>query len=195
MDENRLFIQISDTLSQGKLDQAAAIADEAIKQFPKSSQLQFIFAAIAAQSEQYDLAIQRYQEALGLNPELHIARFQLGLLLATLGQNEASTSTLTPLCRDNADYLGYFAKSLVLILTSESNENSNEEQLIQAVALLKEGILMNQENLHLNDDMRAMMTRVKAELEKAEPEQSHVNAETSDEVDQSHLLDIYKSSH
>ncbi|UAA37578.1 tetratricopeptide repeat protein [Paraneptunicella aestuarii] len=190
MEENQLFIQISDTLSQGKLDVAAQMAEEAIVQFPQSAQLYFISAAISAQSELYEEAINRYNLALELNPQLHIANFQLGLLLATLGQIEPSIEVLTRLSEDAIIYLNRFAKGLILVLTAENNQ----KKLTQALEFIQEGIRLNQENLYLNDDMRGIAERIENELSTMPDMQLATNEET-DESDQSHLLDIYQNKH
>ena len=191
MDEKHFFIQIMDNLSQGDLKQAHTLATEAIEQYPSSGKLHFIHAAIDAQSEQYESAIERYLKALQYDPELHIARFQLGLLLATLGQGESSIDFLRPLSEDTNHYLGCFSRGLILILTADDESETNLEKLQEAANLLQKGIQLNQENLHLNDDMRAMLQRINGELDEKQSAQNVPESDLQEEVDQSHLLDVY----
>lgn len=188
MDEITLCHQITDLLSQGEIEQANSLASQACTQFPEHAQLQFIYAAIGAQLEQYPEAVQRYQHALSINPNLHIARFQLGLLLSTLDANEEAENVLLPLSQDVSHYLGCFAKAVILLQNAATLEPFQQRQIfIEAFQWLEQGIENNNQNPILNDDMRLMKARVEAELNTEE-------AETEEEIapDQSHLLDIYQ---
>lgn len=190
MEEADYIQDITDKISQGKLDLAFATVTEAIQEFKQNGQLHFLKAAISAQQENYELAIAEYQLAIQFQPDLAIARFQLGLLQATLGDVNNATLALDTLATQNSGYLSFFANGIIKIL-------NNEIEIAQEQ--IQQGIAANRENVTLNNDMKAMLGRLDQEPvagDKTEPQQNEddVNQEV-EESDQTHLLDIYQHRH
>jgi tetratricopeptide (TPR) repeat protein len=181
-----LLKQTTELMAQDKMSEAKATLEKGRVQFPNEAQLTFLFAAVNAQQQSYDVAIAHYQLSLQQNPTMHIARFQLGLLLATLGKVTESVTTLEPLASLGDHYLSHFANSIIAILS---------EQLESAKVHLDAGLSVNHENPSLNNDMKAMLARVESSLAPVDTQESIIGFENESDTDNSHLLDIYHSKH
>lgn len=180
----------SDLISQGKMEDAKERLSNGLVEYPNSAQLHFLQAAVYAQLESYDDAISHYQKSLHLEPQLFIARFQLGLLLATLGENEKCIDVLDGLVSLDEHYLSLFAKGIINTLTN---------QLDSAIDSIRQGLKANNENPSLNKDMKAMLARIESEQNTNDKDSVETNEKpavlVSEEADQSHLLDIYQTKH
>lgn len=170
-------------MKQGKMEQALDLLQEAHTTYATDGNIAFLHAATLAQVEQYEQALTAYERAVALNPQLLIARFQYGLLLATLGSNEKAITILTPLATESEHYLNTFALGIICILQGDAE---------QAERAIDKGLQANNENASLNQDMENMLSRLQASVQQevAEPE-SEMPQE--DESDRSHLLDVYQS--
>ena len=155
-----------------------------LEDFPESAHLHFMNGALHAQIEDYQTALINYQTALNLAPDYHIARFQLGLLLATLEQKTECMAIMRPLSQLNDHYLGQFAVAIMALL---------ENALPQAIAALNEGLRINHEIPSLSNDMRALLQRISSNDEGINREVSTETVKSDD--DKSHLLDIYQAKH
>lgn len=119
---------------------------------PGSSQLLYLVGAELAQLGQYDDATAALTSAVAIDPSLHTARLQLGLLHLTLGQSERSVAVLASLdalADDNP--LRHFKNGLQALAA---------DQLDECVASLRRGIALNHTNAALNDDMMRIITRI-----------------------------------
>lgn len=155
MNEQAYIAQITDQMVMGRLDSAQDALNQGLQQFPQSGQLHFLCAAVSAQNEDYPKALDHYQLALQAAPNLHIARFQMGLLLASLQQGEPALEVLTPLSGLENHYLGSFAQAICALVTGD---------VLNGKAFLQQGIQQNQENLSLNRDMQTMLMDLEADL-------------------------------
>src|SRR5688572_10990159 len=66
-------------------------------QDPRNGEIRYLLGAELAQQRQYDEAILELSAAVALDPLLHVARFQLGLLHITMAQTQHATAVLAPL--------------------------------------------------------------------------------------------------
>lgn len=121
----------------------------AIQQQPTDGELLYLLAAEHAQLGMYDRAAEEMTAALDLNPEMHTARLQLGLLHLTSGKVDAVRSMLQRLARlGPGSYFTYFATGL---------ESLIQDQFPACRAALERGIAMNAENPALNGDMQKII--------------------------------------
>jgi tetratricopeptide (TPR) repeat protein len=124
----------------------------AVAQDPRNPQLRYLLGAELAQQKEYAAAVVEMNAALELDPALHFARFQLGLLYLTMAQPEQSIAIWAPLesLDDNAA-LKFFKRGLESLIRDEFDN---------CVDLLRKGIALNTQNAPLNRDMGMVIERV-----------------------------------
>jgi tetratricopeptide (TPR) repeat protein len=69
----------------------------AINRDPGNAELHYLLGAELAQRSEYPEAVAQMRTALDINPKLHFARLQLGLLYLTMSQPDDSLATWAPL--------------------------------------------------------------------------------------------------
>ncbi len=180
------------------------ILTPALAQFPQDGLLLFLHASELAELGQYEQALEQFAQSIFNEPTLHIARFQLSLLAATLERFDLLEQHLPVLMElGESHYLGLFANALAAVFAGE---------LERAASLLQAGIASNQENPALNHDMQQMLGRISVE-HSATTQQASTQAPTSADAENSPsdkpqqepeslstlsgsvLLDIYKNTH
>jgi tetratricopeptide (TPR) repeat protein len=124
----------------------------AVEQDPRNAQLRYLLGAELAQQKEYAAAVVEMNTALELDPNLHFARFQLGLLYLTMAQPDRSVATWAPLeSLDEAAALKYFKRGLEALIRDDFDT---------CVGLLRQGIALNTQNAPLNRDMGMVIDRV-----------------------------------
>jgi tetratricopeptide (TPR) repeat protein len=97
----------------------------------------------------YERATDEMTAALNLNPDMHTARLQLGLLHLTEGRVDAARSVLQRLVGLGSEsYFMYFAAGLEYLM---------QDQFPACRTALERGISMNNENSALNGDMQKII--------------------------------------
>jgi tetratricopeptide (TPR) repeat protein len=125
----------------------AAIAD------PRNGEIRYLLGAELAQQRRYDEAVLELSAAVALNPLLHTARLQLGLLHLTMAQTQHASAVLAPLENLEEDSgLKHFKRGLDALMVDD---------LAAAAASIEHGIELNRENPPLNTDMRMLLGRIK----------------------------------
>ena len=125
---------------------------QAVATNPGSSHFLYLLGAELAQLGRYDDATSALTSAVAIDPSLHTARLQLGLLHLTLGQSERSVAVLASLDALPAENpLRHFKDGLHALAA---------DQLDECVAALRRGIALNHTNAALNDDMTRIITRI-----------------------------------
>jgi tetratricopeptide (TPR) repeat protein len=124
---------------------------------PRNAELRYLFAAELAQEHDYERAVLEFSAAVALNPQLHAARLQLGLLHLTLAQPHHAVTVLAPLeDLDDSSEFKYFKRGLEALIRDE----------FQACAThLQHGIELNSLNPPLNADMNLIVAKVQELLE------------------------------
>jgi tetratricopeptide (TPR) repeat protein len=124
----------------------AAITD------PDNADLRYLLGAHYAQLGQYEQAARELYRSISLNPQAHVARFQLGLLYLTLGDTHRTISTLGPLeaLQDSAA-LKLFKRGLEALIN---------EDFVACARLLDQGMAANSANPALNADMRLILAKL-----------------------------------
>jgi tetratricopeptide (TPR) repeat protein len=139
---------------------------KAVLNDPRNAELRYLLAAEYAQAGDYDSAVLEFSAAIALNPLLHVARFQLGLLHLTLGQPHHTTAVLAPLeSLDDTAFLKHFKRGL---------ESLIQDDFAASVKSLEKGIELNTTLPPLNKDMRLLLDKIHASIaeQKARPSPS-----------------------
>jgi tetratricopeptide (TPR) repeat protein len=137
-------------IGQDSPDKAISLLKRLLEMEPQNGKAHYLLGAVHAEIGMYDVAAEEMARAMDLEPDLHTARFQLGLLNLTSGRLEEAQRIW-----DGLDVLGdrdplYLFKTGMLHLVKDEFE--------PCVAALKAGIELNTFNEDLNNDMRRVMS-------------------------------------
>jgi tetratricopeptide (TPR) repeat protein len=130
--------------------------EQAIRADFKNGSLHYLLGADCAQAGEYDRAVSEMALALELDPSLHTARFQLGLLHLTMAQPDASIAVWAPLESQPDESLRHFKRGLEALIRDDA---------AGCLAELEAGIAANTSNAPLNRDMGMMMEKVREHLD------------------------------
>jgi tetratricopeptide (TPR) repeat protein len=123
---------------------------------PSNGVLRYLLAAELADLQDYDGAVLEFSAAIALDPSLHIARLQLGLLQLTLARTDQTLAVLAPLEGLADDQpLKYFKRGLEALIYDDFQV---------CVQTLQQGIDLNTANPALNRDMSLIIERVREAL-------------------------------
>jgi tetratricopeptide (TPR) repeat protein len=126
----------------------------AVVQDPRNAELRYLLGAEMAQRGDYAGAVMEMSSAIALNPLLHTARFQLGLLHLTLNHLDHAREVLAPLeALNDSAALKHFKRGLCALI---------EDDFANCASHLRKGIELNLENAPLNKDMEMLTERVVA---------------------------------
>jgi cytochrome c-type biogenesis protein CcmH/NrfG len=141
--------------STGLLELESAVAAN-----PGNPKLLYLLGAELAQTGRYDDAVIALTSAIAIDPTLHTARLQLGLLHLTMAEPDRSMAVLAALDDlPEDDALKHFKRGLEALAADELDD---------CVAALRRGIELNSVNPALNDDMSLIVARI-AEARAARP--------------------------
>jgi tetratricopeptide (TPR) repeat protein len=125
----------------------------AIQRDPANAELRYLLGAELAQLREYPEAVASIRSALDINPKLHFARLQLGLLYLTMSQPDQSLTVWAPLEElDETAALKAFKRGLEALI---------RDDFPTCIGYLQQGIDLNKHNATLNDDMTQLIARVK----------------------------------
>lgn len=128
--------------------------EQAARTDPHNAQLRHLLAAEYAQAGRFDSAKAEFFHAIALNPEAHVARFQLGLLLLTGGDPGGAMQIWQPLEALGSDApLWHFKRGLEALIRGEAPLGHR---------MLTAGIAKNTANSPLNADMRLILARIES---------------------------------
>lgn len=156
----------------------------AIHSDPGNADLLFLLGAEMAQQKDYVGAVEQYNAALAINPNLHTARLQLGLLLLTMADPERSLAVMEPLeALDDSQSFKRFKRGLQALA---------QDEFSLCIQELAEGIRLNTDNAALNIDMQMIVDRVK---ESVSSDDASGSEEDTQQPDRSTRTDfsLYKS--
>lgn len=132
---------------------AIELLRRAKREEPSSAWASFLLAAHLAQAGRYDEAEIEYSNSLLLNPDLAIARYELGTLQFTSGRTTAGMLTWQPLLALPEDhYLKIFVQGYIALAG---------EKLADAAAQFELGVASNRENLPLNANIKLLVHRIR----------------------------------
>jgi tetratricopeptide (TPR) repeat protein len=125
----------------------------AISRDPGNAELRYLLGAELAGRREYPEAVVQMRTALDINPKLHFARLQLGLLYLTMAQPDDSLATWAPLEElDETAALKAFKRGLEALIRDDFSA---------CIGHLQRGIDLNKHNATLNDDMSQLIERVR----------------------------------
>ena len=125
----------------------------AIVREPGNAELRYLLGAELAQRREYPEAVAQMRTALDINPKLHFARLQLGLLYLTLAQPDDSLAVWAPLEElEETAALKAFKRGLEALI---------RDDFPACIGFLQQGIDLNKQNATLNDDMSQLIERVR----------------------------------
>jgi len=125
----------------------------AISRDPGNAELRYLLGAELAERREYPEAVAQMRTALDINPKLHFARLQLGLLYLTMSQPDDSLATWAPLEElDETAALKAFKRGLEALIRDDFSA---------CIGHLQRGIDLNKQNATLNDDMSQLIEKVR----------------------------------
>jgi tetratricopeptide (TPR) repeat protein len=125
----------------------------AIHRDPGNAELHYQLGAELAERREYNEAVVQMRTALDINPKLHFARLQLGLLYLTMSQPDDSLAIWAPLEElDETAALKAFKRGLVALIRDDFSA---------CIGYLQQGIDLNKQNATLNDDMAQLIEKVR----------------------------------
>jgi tetratricopeptide (TPR) repeat protein len=134
----------------------------AIARDPGNAELHYLLGAEHAHRQEYPQAVLQMRTALDINPKLHFARLQLGLLYLTMSQPDDSIAIWAPLEElDETAALKAFKRGLEALI---------RDAFGACIGFLQRGIDLNKHNATLNDDMSLLIAKVRDGSVIAEPQ-------------------------
>jgi len=125
----------------------------AIHRDPGNAELRYQLGADLAERREYPEAVVQMRTALDINPKLHFARLQLGLLYLTMSQPDDSLAIWAPLEElDETAALKAFKRGLEALI---------RDDFPTCIGYLQQGIDLNKQNATLNDDMTQLIEKVR----------------------------------
>lgn len=145
-----LALQASRT---GQHENTVLLLKRLLVEEPNNARALYLLGAEHAQIGLYDRAKEEIGKAVDLDPGMHAARFQLGLLYISSGQVAPALDVLAPLslAPDNEPFYS-FARGLEFLVNDQFSECREALEL---------GISANKSNEPLNDDMRKILGAIK----------------------------------
>jgi tetratricopeptide (TPR) repeat protein len=125
----------------------------AIVRDPGNAELRYLLGAELAQRREYTEAVAQMRSALDIDPKLHFARLQLGLLYLTMSQPDDSLAIWAPLEElEETAALKAFKRGLEALIRDDFSA---------CIGFLQKGISLNTQNAPLNHDMSQLIDKVR----------------------------------
>ncbi|MBN8501790.1 MAG: hypothetical protein J0M19_11625 [Sphingomonadales bacterium] len=149
---------VREVLGVADADTVAGISalEQALASYADDARLHFMYGSLLVSEKRFIAAHEALTRAVALDPDFHLARFQLGFFELTSGEAATAQRTWQPLkSLPGGHYLVCFVDGL---------EHLIADRFADCIAALSQGIAANQENLPLNGDMQLIIERSKAAL-------------------------------
>ena len=144
----------------------------AIARDPGNAELHYLLGAEHAHRQEYPEAVLQMRTALDIDPKLHFARLQLGLLYLTMSQPDDSLAIWAPLEElEETAALKAFKRGLEALIRDDFSA---------CIGFLQRGIDLNKHNTTLNDDMSQLIEKVRDGSVIAEPSPANLAQHFSD---------------
>lgn len=153
LDSEELFRLALLDVQASRHDQAILKLKELVAMTPEDARAHFLLAAEHAELGLYDRAEQGMTRALALDPSLHTARFQLGLLHYTRGDTTQAAAAWAPLDDlGNREALVLFKSGLLKLATDELE--AAERELGEALELAQGNPALAKDIANVLDNLR-----------------------------------------
>ena len=134
--------------------QGRAMLARLMREWPQDARLHFLEGSLRAAARDYAEGARAMRRAIDIAPDFTLARFQLGFLQLTNGEPIAAQESWGPLFG--------LAKSSFLRIFAEGLCHMIRDEFAQAIDLLEQGIVLNQDVPPLNRDMDLILTELRA---------------------------------
>lgn len=126
--------------------------DALLRRYPDDPRLHFMRGSVLAASSRPIEAHGALARAVEIAPDFRIARYQLGFFELTSGEAGRALSTWGPLlAAPDSDYLRIFVEGMTHLIRDEFS---------LAIEKFQKGLVLNDENQPLNNDIRLLMAEV-----------------------------------
>ena len=173
LDADELFHLALKSTQENQTEKAIEYLKRAVNLNPGNGKAHYLLGALHAEIGMYDRAALEMARALEIEPELHAARFQLGLLHLTSGRLQPAKEAWQPLEKLGEEDPFCLFKTGMLLLAEDDFEN--------CIRYLEKGIANNTINLPLNNDMKRVMEKAKAALLNSKDDAASDNADKNEE--------------
>ncbi|WP_215796538.1 tetratricopeptide repeat protein [Paludibacterium paludis] len=154
LDADEIFQLALNLVSDNQHAEAIALLKDGATRYRSDARLHYLLGAEYAQIGLYDRAAESLETAAALDPSLHMAVFQLGLLRLTQGQPDKAISAWKGLDGlEDTSALPHFRKGLEHLIADEFDACRDS---------LKKGMEINTALPALNHDMQQILDRVDA---------------------------------
>ena len=125
----------------------------AVMRDPGNAELRYLLGAEHAQRREYPEAVEQMLTVLDIDPKMHFARLQLGMLYLTMSQPDNSLAVWAPLEElDENAALKAFKRGLEALIRHD---------FPACIGFLQRGIALNKQNAPLNQDMTQLIDSVR----------------------------------
>jgi tetratricopeptide (TPR) repeat protein len=167
LDADELFHLALKATQENQTEQAIEYLKRAVNLNPQNSKAHYLLGALHAEIGMYDRAALEMDHALEIEPDLHAARFQLGLLHLTSARLDLAKTAWQPLEKLGEEDPFYLFKTGMLLLAEDDFEN--------CMQYLEKGIEKNTINLPLNNDMARVLEKAKAAMQNSKTDAANDN--------------------
>jgi Flp pilus assembly protein TadD len=149
---------------QGTDEHALAVLNDTLAGWPRDERLWLLRGSVYAAQQRHGEARTDFVQALTLAPDLHVARFMLGLLELLNGLVAQASQSWLPLDRLADDDALRVLKNGLLSLA--------DDRFDDALTELNRGMQLNQQHPLINAYVRAVIAKLTGEAEPADSQQS-----------------------
>ena len=188
LDTDELLHLAINASQSGEAEKAINYLKRSLDIKPDDGKSMYMLGSLHAELGMYDRAIDEIQKAIELEPEIYTAHYQLGLLYITSGKVDEAIQAWKAL--DNLD------KDHYLRLFSDGMQNLVADNFEESIRLLQKGIMNNQENMPLNNDMIKMIKTIEettAQMAVMSGKENQSESDAKKESDANRILSAYNN--
>jgi tetratricopeptide (TPR) repeat protein len=126
--------------------------DELLRTYSTDARLHFLKGSVCAGLQRYEEGRDAMRDAVEIEPDFHLARFQLGFLELTSGLSAAAADTWAPFAQLDQD--------APFRLLSDGLNCLAQDAFLDADRLLRRGMAMNTEHPLINNDMQLLLDEI-----------------------------------
>ena len=151
--EELLHIAVA-SVGRGDFEGALTTIKRILAEEPEHAVANHMLGAAYAQLGMRERAVEPFVKALAADPQLHMARLQLGLLKLALGNADEAQADWAPLdAIDHGDPIYLFKEGMVHLIGNRLDEAANSLML---------GVERNRTNPQLTEDMLGVLAKIEA---------------------------------
>ena len=188
LDTDELLHLAINASQSGEAEKAINYLKRSLDIKPDDGKSMYMLGSLHAELGMYDRAIDEIHKAIELEPEIFTAHYQLGLLYITSGKVDEAIQAWKAL--DNLD------KDHYLRLFSDGMQNLVADNFEESIRLLQKGIMNNQENMPLNNDMIKMIKTIEettAQMAVMSGKENQSESDAKKESDANRILSAYNN--